>query len=134
MGKARVEKQLFTVTKDEVGMFADVTSAIANAEINLKAICAWGMEGKAYFALLTNNNAKASQALVAKGFKVEEREVVVVELDDKIGAAAALAKKIKPSGINLEYAYGSNCGCKNTSALLVLVSKESEKLAAAINV
>lgn len=133
MGKARIEKQLLVTADNKVGMFADVTSAVSDTKVNLKAICAWGMEGKAYFALLTSDNAKAQGALKAKGFKVEEQEAVVVNLEDKVGTAASIAKKIKAAGVNLEYVYGSNCGCKDTSALLVLVSKDNAGLLNALN-
>ena len=133
MGKARLEKQLIASCDNKVGKFADVTAVLAEAKVNLKAICAWGMEGKAYFAFLTSDNVKASSGLKSKGFKVEEHEAVAVNLEDKIGAAAAIAKKIKAAGIDLEYVYGTTCGCKDSSALLVLESKENAKLVSVIN-
>ena len=128
MEKAVLEKQVVAITNNKVGMFAEVTSCLAEAKINIRAICAWSMQDKAHFSLLTNNNAEALAALNAKGFEVNEEAVVTVNLDDKIGSAANIAQKLKGAGINLDYIYGTSCGCPKTTALLVLVSKENAKI------
>ena len=133
MEKAKLEKHVVAITDNQAGMFAEVASVLAEAKVNLKAICAWSMQDKAHFAILTNNNAKAIQALKAKGFQVEEQEVVTMNLQDKVGSAAEIAKKIQARGINLDYVYGTTCGCPNSTALLVLVSKENAKLVSALN-
>jgi hypothetical protein len=128
MSQAKLVKQVVATTPNETGEFFKVTSALADAQVNLKGICAWGQGIEAHFALLTDNNAKAIAALSAKGIKANEEEAVAVILEDKIGAAGTIAKKIKEANINLEYVYGTTCGCKDTSALLVLVSKENAKI------
>lgn len=133
MEKAKLEKHVVAITDNQAGMFAQVASALTEAKVNLKAICAWSMQDKANFALLTNNNAKAMQVLKAKGYKVEEQEVVTLILQDKVGSAAEIAKKIQAKGINLDCVYGTTCGCPNATALLVLVSKENAKLLSALN-
>lgn len=133
MIKAKLVKQVVTTTKNEMGMFENVTSVISEAKVNITGICAWSKDDKAFFALLTDNNAKAVSALSAKGMEVKEQEAVAVMLEDKVGAAQTLAKKIKDAKINLDYVYGTTCGCKDTGALMVLVSKENAKLISCLN-
>ncbi len=133
MSKAQLNKQILVTTNNKVGEFANVTTALSDANVNLKGICAWGEEGKARFALLADNPAAAKSALKNKGFQVSETDVVTVLLEDKVGAAAAVAKKIKDAGINLDYVYGTVCGCAQTSAMLVISSKENAKIISVLN-
>lgn len=133
MSTAKVEKQIFVVANNKVGTFAEITEALAGANVNLRGLCAWSVKSDAFFALLTDNNAKAIAGLAKKGLKAEEQDAVTVSLDDKVGAAADLAKKIKNAGVNLDYAYGTTCGCNSKPALMVLVSKENNKLVSVLN-
>ena len=133
MSAAKLEKQIFVQTNNKVGTFAEIAEAVAGANVNLRGICAWSVKNEAFFALLTDNNAKAIAGLTKKGLKAQEQDAVTVALDDKVGAAAALAKKIKDAAIDLNYIYGTTCGCGSGPALMVLVSKENTKLASVLN-
>ncbi len=112
MAKANLIKQVMVTTKNEVGIFEEVTSALAGSGVNITGICAWGEDDTAKFALLTNDNAKTSEILKASGFEVSEENVVTIALEDKIGAAAAIGKKIKAAGIDLSCVYGTTSGGK----------------------
>lgn len=133
MAKAELVRQVCVTTSNEVGEFANVAGVLADAGINMSAICAWGEKDKAQFVFLTNSNAKALAALAAKGLKATEQEAVALMLEDKVGATATVAKKIKGAGINLDYVYGTACGCQGSTCLMVLVSKESAKLRNCLN-
>ncbi|MFA5038734.1 MAG: hypothetical protein WC732_03540 [Candidatus Omnitrophota bacterium] len=129
----KLNKQVLAVTSNKTGEFASVTGALAEAGINLTGLCAWGENEKAYFALLTQNNAKAMEALKKKGIEVSEEAVVTILLDDKAGSAAAIALKLKNAGVSLDYVYGTSCGCRETEAMLILKSKDNAKILAALN-
>lgn len=133
MNEAKVLKQIFVTVKNQVGLFASITSAISENKINITGICAWQEKENACFAIITGDNSKAVLALKKSGFTANEEEVVGVMLDDKIGAANKIAQKIQKAGIDLNYVYGTTCGCKGSSALLILKSKDVAKLASVIN-
>jgi len=133
MSKAIVIKQILVTAKNEAGMLAEIASTVSAAKVNLTGICAWCEGNQAKFALLTDNNAKAMSALSAKSMQAAEQEVVTIMLEDKIGSLAEIAQKIKKSGISLDYCYGTTCGCKGSSSLLVLISKENAKVISSIN-
>ena len=111
MAKCSKAKELIITTEDKAGMLAEVTSAISAQGVNIVSICAYSMEGKAVFMLLTNNIDKATAAAKTKGWKTEDSEVVVVELADKVGAAKEIAEKLKAKNVNLAYCYGTTCTC-----------------------
>ena len=133
MAQAKLAKELVVSADNKVGMLADVSGLIADAGINISAISAYAMGEKAIFRIVTSDNDKAENILISKGFKVDECEIVAVNLPDKIGQAKEISDKIKLAGINLDYIYGSTCGCADTQALMVIGSKENQKVVAAIN-
>ena len=133
MAKASLANQLTVETENKVGVLAELTGVIADAGVNITAICAYGMENKAVFMLISSDNNKAKSVLVGKGYKVVEDEVVAVMLEDKIGQGKVIADKIKAAGINLDYLYGTTCGCADSLSLMVIGSKENAKVVSVIN-
>ena len=125
MAKATKVNHLIVETPDEVGMMAKVCSAISDAGVNIRAISAYVKEGKGYFMLLTDDNSKAEEALKSSGFTPSQEEAVAVELENEVGAAKKLAKKLADAKINLRYCYGSTGN--GTMALLVFNSSDNEK-------
>ena len=133
MAKANLAKQLSIETGDKVGVLAEITGVIAEAGVNITAICAYAMENKAFFMLVSSDSDKAKGVLTQKGYKVVEDEVVTVMLEDKVGQGKVIADKIKAAGINLEYLYGTTSGRADTPALMVIGSKENAKVVSTIN-
>lgn len=125
MAKASKVNQLMVETPDEVGMMAKVCSAISDAGVNIRAISAYVKEGKGYFMLLTDDNSKAEEALESGGFSVSQEEAVAVELENEVGAAKRMAKKLADAGVNLKYCYGSTGD--GEMALMVFNSDDNEK-------
>ncbi len=132
MAKANKVNHLIVETPDEVGMMAKVCSAVSDAGVNIKALCAYVEDEKGYFMLLTDDNSKAEQALKSAGFGVSQEEAVAVELDNEIGAAKRMAKKLADAGVNLKKCYGSTGN--GTMALLVFNSSDNEKAIRALGI
>ena len=124
MADAKKVMQLTVATGDKPGMLAEVSSAVKSAGVNIDAICAYGEGGKAVFFILTNDSAKAKQALSSKSWQVKEDEVVVVGLGNKVGALSEISEKLK--GINLLYCYGSACGC-DCACNFILKAEDNDK-------
>jgi hypothetical protein len=125
MAKAIRVNNLIVETPDKVGMMAKVCSVISDAGVNIKAISASARGRKGHFMLLTEDNSKAKEALKSVGFKVKEEEAVAVELENEVGAAKRMARKLADAGVNLKYCYGSTGN--GTMALLVFNSNDNEK-------
>lgn len=133
MTKCSKGKELIVTTEDKLGMLAEITSVITGQGVNISAICAYGMEGKAIFMMLTSDNQKAKIQAESKGWKVEESDVVVVEMPDKVGAVKEIADKLKAKNINLIYIYGTTCTCPpNCACRLVLKSEDSDAIISAL--
>lgn len=133
MAKCSKAKELIITTQDRPGMLAEVTSEISGQGVNIAAVCAYGMEGKAVFMMVTSDNQKAKSQASLKGWKVDESDVVLVELVDKVGAAKEIADKLKAKGVNLKYLYGTTCKCAPDCACrLVLKAADNDAIIAAL--
>lgn len=116
MAKAGIIKELLVKAENKVGMMAEITEAIAKSGANITALNAFGVDKQAIFRIMTDDNTKAIGGIKAKNFEVSERDVVAVELENKVGAASDMAKKLEDASIDIAYIYGSTCsgGCACT--------------------
>jgi hypothetical protein len=131
MAKAKKSKQLSFEVPNKVGLLAAISSAVAEAKVNISAICAYGMGKKAYFMVLTESSAKVKKVLGSLKTKVEEEDVVTVELPNKVGELGKVAKKIADAGVDILYLYGT-AGAGKTS-VCVLKTANDNKAIKAIN-
>jgi len=122
---AKLENELLVITPNEVGMLAKITGAIAGGGVNITAICAYVVGDEGHFRIMTSDNTKAKSTLEPLGFKISEREVISVELENKIGATKELAGKLAQAGIDLKNIYGATSG--TNSATLILTADNNQK-------
>lgn len=123
-------KQLTVTTQDRPGMLKEVSQVIAAQGVNIDAICAYGMQGKAVFYVITQDNIKAKQALLAKKWQVEEDEVVMLDLENKPGALAEISAKLKDKNVNLKYCYGTTCAGSSPGRFILKADDNDAALAA----
>ncbi|HOX55076.1 MAG: hypothetical protein PHI86_02500 [Candidatus Omnitrophica bacterium] len=130
MAQAKVAKQLTITAPDKVGMLEELSNLITAQGVNIEAICAYGMEGKAVFYVITNNNAKVKQAISSKGWQLKETDVVIAGLENKPGALNKLAAMIKAKNINIKYCYGAACSCSCPCSFVICADNNDALLAA----
>jgi len=120
-------KELLVSADNKVGLLDDLSAAIALDRINIRTISAYVYDNKAFFRIITSDNEKAKDIIEQAGFRVEARDVVIMELEDKIGALKGITEKIKAAGIDLKYIYGTVSKSGDT-CMLVLSSGDNDKL------
>jgi hypothetical protein len=108
MDKVTRRKELVIAAENKAGTLAEITDAVAGKGVNIEHFCAYAIGDKAVFCLLTSDNEKARASLQAKGFQIKETEVILLRLWNRPGSLAAVAKKMKQNGIDLEYVYGTS--------------------------
>jgi len=99
--------ELRLTTTDKPGTLALVTAPIAEARINVNAILAWRMEGKAIFHIITADNGMAREHLKKAGFETTEQEVVVVETENEAGTLFRAAQQLAKANVDLDYCYAT---------------------------
>ena len=127
MARAKKTKQLSFLMSDRIGLLSLVSTTVAKAKVDITAICAYGIENKAYFMMVTDSNAKAKKALTPLGIGIQEEDVIAVEIPNKIGELQKVAQKIADSGINIEYMYGTE-GTGKTSVCVFKTADDAKAI------
>jgi hypothetical protein len=88
------------------GALARVATAISDAGVNIAAATCVGPGERAEVHILVPHAEAAKHALAISHVAVtREREVVVVEVEDRPGVLADLTRKIARAGVNLDLVY-----------------------------
>ena len=130
MAKAKMVKELTFDTPDRPGLLSEISEALAKAKVNVSYLCAWAMDDRAYFMMVTENNSKAKKALSGLGYKAKEDGIIGVELPNKAGAMRDVARKIADAGINISFV---DCTAIGKSAMGFLSTSDDKKAIKAIN-
>ncbi|MGH2555068.1 MAG: ACT domain-containing protein, partial [Actinomycetota bacterium] len=97
------------------------------AGINIDGMCCYASDGRFVVHLLVNDGAGARRAVEDAVYtSIEEREVVVVGLEDRPGALGATARAIAAAGVNIELAYLA------TNTRLVIGAADLDKVRAVV--
>ena len=88
------------------GALAQVATAISDAGVNLAAATCVGPGERAELHILVPHAEAVKHALAISHVAVtREREVVVVDVHDRPGVLADLARKVARAGVNLDLVY-----------------------------
>jgi hypothetical protein len=101
-------KDLTIVLQDRPGELSRLGQATGEAGVNIQGMCAFTGEGRGIIHILVDD-AKAGaarQALEEAGMGVaDEREVLVVDIEDRPGTLGELARSLAEASVNIELAY-----------------------------
>jgi hypothetical protein len=92
--------------ENEPGALARVSAAISDAGVNISAATCTGPSQKAAMHILVPHAEAAKHALATADITVTgQREVVVVDAEDKPGVLADLSRRIAEAGVDLDLVY-----------------------------
>ena len=89
------------VLPDRPGELGRLASTLAEKGVNIDAIAAHTAFGKGYVAVLPAEPGRARDALKGAGLTFTEKTVLTVQLEDRPGTLAELAKKLGAAGVNI---------------------------------
>lgn len=98
-------KQLSVFVENRTGSLMDVTSALTEAHINIRAIASFDTPEFGILRLVVSNAEEAKDYLTRKGFVVRVHEVIGVELEDKKGNLNQMLAILAEGHININYIY-----------------------------
>lgn len=105
--------------EDRPGTLAKALGALGQAQLNVEGYA----EIEGVLHVLTGDPHAARRALEDAGFSVVEREVVVLDVPDRPGAAAQFFRRIADARVNVTFSYLA------TGPRLVIRAENPEKLA-----
>ncbi|MBQ7617682.1 MAG: ACT domain-containing protein [Desulfovibrio sp.] len=98
-------EQLSVFLENRAGRLADVTHALAEAGVSIRALSLADTSDFGILRLLVKEHDKAQAILKEKGFTVGSTSVVAVRVDDAPGGLDAVLQLVSKHGINVEYMY-----------------------------
>jgi hypothetical protein len=121
---------LTVVLQDRPGELARLGQATGEAGVNIQGMCAFTGEGTGVIHILVDDERAddARQALEDAGMGVaDEREVLVVDVEDRPGTLGELARSLGEANVNIELAYTTFGGVK-----LVIATDDMDSARAAL--
>jgi len=119
-------KELVVKAKNKVGIMAGISKILADHGINIEGVAGYVQGDEAFLMMVTSDDLRAGDAIKKAGYNATEREVVIVDLENKTGALKVLTEKLAAIGIDMKYIYGTTCleGCP---AKIILSTTDNEK-------
>lgn len=119
-------KQISVAIENAHGRLYEVTSALGNAGINLRALnlVDTGLFGQ--LRLLVSDVALARRILMEKQMPARVDEVVAVEIEDKPGKLAELLKCLLDTPINVQYTYAF-VGFSSGNAVMIFKFNDNDE-------
>ncbi|MDP8263229.1 MAG: hypothetical protein P9M13_08000 [Candidatus Ancaeobacter aquaticus] len=128
---AVLSKELLIVIKNEIGGLAKIASLVAGKGINIEAIAGYKKDNTsdAEVIIVTDNNDAASETLKAAGYDaISEKEVVIVDLENKTGILQEFCETLAQNGIDLQHVSGTTAGSASSSRLVLSTNDNAKAL------
>jgi hypothetical protein len=123
-----VPTDLTVILEDRPGELAHLGEATGGAGVNIEGMAAFTGDGKGFIHVLVEDAAAAKRALASAGMRIaDEREVLVVDLNDRPGTLGELARQLAEAGVNIDLAYTTFGGVK-----VVIATDDLESARAAL--
>ncbi len=98
-------KQLSIFVENKAGRLAEITEALAKANVDIRAISVADTSDFGILRVIVDKPNEAVTALRENGFTVSLTDVIAVGIDDKPGAFAYAVRTLADNSIAIEYMY-----------------------------
>jgi len=118
-------RQFSVFVDDRLGELARVAEALAQNAINIRGLATDRVGTRPAIKIITDDEASTRKALERAGLEFEESDVVVVDLIDRPGEIAKVARKAARAGVNINSVF--LMGKKGTPAAIALGTRDAKK-------
>lgn len=94
-------KELCVVSKDRVGLLADISEILGKHEINIDSLSMQTSNDTAIIHLKVSKEKDARDLLMKTGFKVAENDHLVLNMKDRPGELAKISRLLANGQINI---------------------------------
>ncbi len=119
-------KQIVVSIENAPGRLLEVTSALGQAGINLRALNLVDTGAFGQLRLLVSNVAKARRILMEMAIPAYVNEVIAAEIEDKPGSLANTLKPLREANIQVIYTYAF-IGFSQGKAVMIFRFNDNDK-------
>ena len=98
-------KQLSVFVENVAGSLMKVTQELVNDKINIRAISSFDTPEFGILRLIVDKPEEAVQCLKEKGFFVQTKDVIAVEIEDRMGSLNRMLGVLAEGNISISYIY-----------------------------
>ena len=103
-------KQLSVFLENKSGSLADVTEVMAEAGINLVAMCVADSSDYGILRCVVSEPERAGRVLRERGYAVKTTDVIGFAMTNESGSMATILRHLSDAGAAIEYLYSFNNG------------------------
>ena len=118
--QVRTQFSIFVVNRP--GVLAGITGILADAGVNLEALSLADSGEGGVLRCICDDADNARKVLAEKHDRWTETEVLVLEMSNRPGGFAALAKKLGDARVNISYAYATASAAAGTTIAVFKVA------------
>ncbi len=120
--KTKRTKQLSVCLENRPGRIAHVCRCLADRKVNIIALSVLETSEQGILRLVVDKPDEAAKMLKGCPMTFTKKEVLLVELPNKVGVMATLAEKLSTKGINITFVYGSTGKGRGVTNIVLAVS------------
>jgi hypothetical protein len=132
MLKARPAKEVVLRMPNEIGTLNGIAKTLSDKGINITAVSAWVEGAEVVIRLLTDENARAADALRAQRYTPRETDVVITEVAHKPGMLRRITDGLAQDGIDIHHLYATSAGTQD-QCLVVFATANNDKAIVRLN-
>lgn len=119
-------KQISVFLENKEGRLAEVTEALADSGINIRALSIADTTDFGILRIIVNDPHKAYGVLQKAGFAASVKDVLAIAINDTPGALSKVLAELSRGGVPIEYMYAF-LGKAGDKAMVILKVPDSEK-------
>ena len=122
--------QLSVFSENKAGMLAEITSQLAEANIDIEALTIADTAEFGILRLLVDAPKKALSVLKLGGFTASLTPVIALKMKNEPGSLAKIARMLADAEISIEYLYA--CVAREENSAFVILRIDDTEAAAAL--
>ena len=119
--------QVTVTAQSKPGVLAKVARTLADAGVNITAVCASESEGRGKLRMVVSDPVRAQQALAGAKIRCGEEPALLLSLEDRPGALANIASRLAAAKINIRCAYATTLIAGGGPCQLVVAVANADK-------
>ena len=132
MLKIRPAREVVLRLPNEIGTLNGIAKTLADKGINITAVSAWVEGAEVVIRLLTDENARAADALKAQRYAVREAEVIAADVAHKPGMLRHITDALAQDGIDIHHLYATS-GAAQDRSLIVFATANNDRAIVRLN-
>ena len=132
MLKARPAKEIVLRMPNEIGTLNTIAKTLSDKGINIIASSAWVEGAEVIIRLVTDENARAVDALKAQRHAAREVDVIVADLLHKPGMLRRVTEALAQEGIDIHHLYATSAPGQD-HALVVFATANNDRAIVRLN-